>query len=1511
MQTFPETLRGLRSAAGISQKQLGHAIGVSRQTIGLYERMEEPTIPLRYTVLRIAEALELTPLNTDRLLAAAGYGPEYSVSPGETHGLLHLEEARVQHLVVERLDIAPPSLEQQRRLQSMICDHNDLMATRLERFVGRTSDLAEIRALIDQSKVSGGYVVVTGQAGQGKTSIMARLVADYGPSRVAHHFIPLAPVSGYEVILLRDVIARLALKHTSVAAVVDDTSLPVLSQHLEQVLQRLAEQGRPEILFIDGLDQLPADGETPDLSFLPAQLRPGIVIVLTTRSDATLMSLAPMSPKQFYALPRLSQDDFVELLRQRGIALSLSDVGHLHIALHGHALYLDLAARLLAEDDAPEIKQIVERVDVDPEGLFSLSIERFRRHGEWRNTIKPILALLTAARAPISTEAIKHLCRLDFERTRAGLERLGGLIERDSAGRAALYHEKLRAFLTSAGSDRRTPFDASEIRTWHARLANWGLDRHDMSASSWPDPDREHLEAERAHYADDHLPAHVLHAHDDGLLTRLLAVDPTSDEEVARLERRLRALQQETRLRIEEGEFLLLQHVLPLGVGPLSANPSTQWAASGVRRAFRRWLDQYPEMDRVRIRDAALDLVRDRLTQAPTPGACWLVSALGFRREDVTTALWMVAERYDDEIGDSALAALANTGAAGAAVDRFRAMVGDRGTRRWNTSLRAAFRRCADAGLVEIIRRHWLTATDDVLPDIDRTGVLEVLATTAERDPSGRMADVIWELLSEQTARDPETYIPELRLNSGIVGKCDSARVIPSMLGLLDQAGEHAARHRELIYRRLADCVRPRQLTGWEQPVPPAIRAIIQSDACQDSKARGRWHSVDVDCKLLAWDTAFCLNLDDLLDWIEPTLAAESNPDVAGYLMHRLACLRLPDLPPVVQRWLTEPFAKQTSSEDEWSRRVAALHIARSSPSPATFAALLHCGLHVDESALQRTADALADVACALARRGNTTIGEQLITTYRDSPHHYHRSTAAQAIATLAAERLVSGYLLMGIAETLDDEERSPLERGYVVAALGHARDLTLAQEFVDQLARWGRDRADDWLGLFALEALARRGDLRAYPDVLTDRLGLQPEGDGWVYRPRAGQRDDLAAYYMRLLYERHPDEFTDTVAAWIVEGEWYDAEPIVDHLVDRRRANGDPVPPAIQKALITRVLQRQRRDYAEREMIQCLDVIAPELLLDTDWPAYWGRWWSISRAVLADAIGRATQIQPDRAERAGELLQSLTHDAEYEVRRAAYRAWARCAPQSLRQACELWVTMHDTNARMRAAEALAWLPVSDEAAQPLAAQLADDPEGSIREAIATAEQERQEHVWAEDYLARIEAMAATSDANVLSVYCYGAALTKGGDDETIRVLNRIVEEPTVAPHVRHWLRQLIIKLEERWKKMVTSWKGRWIPALEAVVEEDDGQLIHPSGSTRRVRYRVWRSVAPTVGAIPSWGGIVTPEEDFRLWNSSAGVTLRFSDGREGQVWVPSFMGDQIQFLGESPYPNQTAELTL
>ncbi len=202
------------------------------------------------------------------------------------------------------------------RLHAIRVDHRGFLRNRLESFVGRERELAEIRQLIDATLPAGGYITITGQAGQGKSSIIAKLVQEYIPEKTAHHFIPLNPGPGYQVSVLLDLLSLLVLKHDLSDLYVASESQATLQVYLSKVLNELAEKGQHEVIFIDGLDQLKedVDGER-DLSFLPASLPRGMVFVLGTRPNDTLRPLELRKPYRQYQLPNLSKHDFELILK--------------------------------------------------------------------------------------------------------------------------------------------------------------------------------------------------------------------------------------------------------------------------------------------------------------------------------------------------------------------------------------------------------------------------------------------------------------------------------------------------------------------------------------------------------------------------------------------------------------------------------------------------------------------------------------------------------------------------------------------------------------------------------------------------------------------------------------------------------------------------------------------------------------------------------------------------------------------------------------------------------------------------------------------------------------------------------------------------------------------------------------------------------------------------------------------------------------------------------------------
>ena len=187
-----------------------------------------------------------------------------------------------------------------KHLYKKFSDHSGFMRDRLESFVGRASELADIQQQITEKLTTGGYITITGQAGQGKSSVIAKLVqqhiqqANDDDSKIAYHFIPFNPGPGHQVNLLRNLMARLILKYDLSDIYVASESRPTLRDFFPRLLSELVAKGGQEVIFIDGLDQLEEEQSgTRDLSFLPdkSHLPENVVFVLGTRFNDTLKPL--------------------------------------------------------------------------------------------------------------------------------------------------------------------------------------------------------------------------------------------------------------------------------------------------------------------------------------------------------------------------------------------------------------------------------------------------------------------------------------------------------------------------------------------------------------------------------------------------------------------------------------------------------------------------------------------------------------------------------------------------------------------------------------------------------------------------------------------------------------------------------------------------------------------------------------------------------------------------------------------------------------------------------------------------------------------------------------------------------------------------------------------------------------------------------------------------------------------------------------------------------------------
>jgi hypothetical protein len=313
---------------------------------------------------------------------------------GDYHWVLadHREARRVAR---EKQQAEQRRAEAQQRLKRWQSPHSSARRNELlHGFVGRVEELAQLSDEIEKLRASGGYLLVTGVAGQGKSSILAKLIKHREPEPTPAYFIRFTPGPSEQAALLGHLIAELLTlaerEDDAPTYLPDGDNVVALRNSFEALLSNLAAD-RPLTLVIDGLDQIePDQAGRRDLSFLPERLPPGIVMVIGTRPDDTLKPLKLRTPHCEYCLPPLSEADFGELLRDRGVTLSAHEQSELYQALNGNAFDLAFLAQEIRQTPHTEIAALLQRVIANPRDLFTPTLDRLQRDWNlWEKVLRP------------------------------------------------------------------------------------------------------------------------------------------------------------------------------------------------------------------------------------------------------------------------------------------------------------------------------------------------------------------------------------------------------------------------------------------------------------------------------------------------------------------------------------------------------------------------------------------------------------------------------------------------------------------------------------------------------------------------------------------------------------------------------------------------------------------------------------------------------------------------------------------------------------------------------------------------------------------------------------------------------------------------------------------------------------------------------------------------------------------------------------------------------------------
>jgi hypothetical protein len=702
-------------------------------------------------------------------------------------------------------------------------------------------------------------------------------------------------------------------------------------------------------------------------------------------------------------------------------------------------------------------------------------------------------------------------------------------------------------------------------------------------------------------------------------------------------------------------------------------------------------------------------------------------------------------------------------------------------------------------------------------------------------------------------------------------------------------------------------------VASWQRDLIEAAIPILRQAACQDTRFAGRYATHEMHTKEAAWGTLLRMGYAEALDWFEEAVSFETNPYLRGKLCDLFACFCLEPLPNDVRVSILERYDAQLPDttgqvSGEISVRLGAVKVAQSAASKQAFDALLEYGLTMNGQPLLASVKALAEVTCALARKGERIwVTARLVETVTQHSRFACRLAAARALETLAGEQELPLDLLKPLADVLlAQQDRDAFELSIILSTFALPQDLPNA--LMPQLKQWARER-DDELALQSFSLLAERG-LLLPETVLLKRLGVPPQVSGETVTPIL-PRSDWCAHIAGLLYLKHSETFVSWIADLIMTLPWASVVQLFGKLhTFADEHTHQPLPNALAMALIERMGQRQTRVGAEIDLINVVASLIPEQLALEPWDQAFQDWLPDARATLADALGTLQELSEAADANRVRLLQMLVCDGHYSVRRAAYRGLQHCSPHLFHQWCWTWAGSDERSLRLRAAEACAWLLPEGEQETTyvtLFPQLATDPEPEVRQTAQRTRQERRKRLWAEQYLARVMQLVqehAISNTEVLAAWPYAEALVRVGDDTTIRTLRTTLGNDKLLPHLRHWYQRILKEISEGWEKAIKKWPqpgNQWTGTLEV----GHGMLLIAAGHTIPVAYAVWRDDPLTLADVASWGGTIQTTTPFgRSFEEQ--LFLQMEDGRRGEILLKEMKGPggRCRFVGQGVFPH-------
>jgi HEAT repeat protein len=958
---------------------------------------------------------------------------------------------------------------------------------------------------------------------------------------------------------------------------------------------------------------------------------------------------------------------------------------------------------------------------------------------------------------------------------------------------------------------------------------------------------------------------------------------------------------------VERGRRTIFAFLLPACLTPSSESPvETRLEIQRFREILREWLEQYLGREKLKLRDEVLDTLCDILQREPGQEPIWTIQEIGYRSPRVEHILWPLVQRRDD-VGDIALSAVVSLGVPRSKYRAVLSAVRKRANFRPMRSLLYPIQELAHSSFVELITNKFRTASEEDWLNAFALSLLAGIANAAPEDSKAQ--DKVWSSIFALVRTGPARARTELYFSSGVAPRCNTPRAITDFLGLLlhdIEPAKSTTDRRYLAYLRLGECVRPRHILGWQKPHVPRVISLLKRDACRSAKETSDRDSRELETKIESWKILFSLQVQESLTWLQEALGSEKNYAVVADVLEVASCFSLTTLPSFVLGLIRDRrnITRGEHAPDLFAR-LAAVRLAHSAATVQAFDALLAFGLTHENHVLNENVDALAGVAIELTKAGDGNIVRRVFERISDENELHHRAAALAVIRKLAVEKLVTADAFEQLEPLANAVGVPPYINALAIGAIAFLPPDQVREKAFPLLERL-LNHDDEQVAAQALEAIVRHGSWRRAVDRIADFLHLRKEKTLWTVDEPA-KRGAWEAAILGLLFSDDHLTFAPAVKAIVRDGQ---ADAVYHVLVHSLGRNGDADPAHLSEAVLARISSVYTTLIAETSLFRIFLRLSSDQFLSEPWEGQWSRWLPDARVAFADAVGelvrRGSAVDMDRATT---LLRELMTDGVYAVRRAAMRALLLVDLRAFTGTCLAWYESKQPELRARAAEAIGWLPKSEEKQFcRMFNQLSTDVEPSIRPLAERSRTERFERRWADSYADRVRAVTGKNgNAEVFQGFIYGGGLSRLGEDYHVQQLAAHLAQSDLPLHIRYWIRGIAKAINKRWEKVTREWPQPWL-SWDGTIEELEGSVVAETGEIT-VHFSLWRKMREDLNLPSEWGGALWSTRGESLWRRAAlqDLHMRIPGRRDayGRITYQSSSG-LVVFEGSGPYPDRT-----